>query len=96
MKQESPPTLQEMAARRAAYLTGLMWHAGSFVIINIFFWALDLLDFAGVNWSLWITGFWGFGLAFHALAYLIDGRQMKDRKTRQYLDEAERRDGGSG
>ena len=39
-----------------------------------------------MNWSIWITLFWGFALAFHGLAFLIDGRQIEERKT-QVLDE---------
>ena len=78
----------ELRAReRAKYLTGLLWHAGTFVIINAFFWLLDGLGAGGINWSPWITLFWGLALAFHALAYWIDGRQIEDRKTREYTDE---------
>ena len=80
-------TPEERAQRRAAYLTGFLWHAGTFVIINAFFWILDGLDAGGVNWSFWITLCWGFALAFHGLAYLIDGRQIEERKTQQYLEE---------
>ena len=75
------------ARQRAKYLTGLLWHAGTFVIINAFFWLLDGLGAGGINWSPWITLFWGLALAFHALAYWIDGRQIEDRKTREYTDE---------
>ncbi len=63
------------------------------MIINIFFWLLDAMGPAGVNWAFWITATWGFALAFHALAYLIDGRQLEQRKTRQYLHQY--RDGES-
>lgn len=81
------PTPEELAQRRAGYLTGFLWHAGTFAIVNAFFWILDALDVGGTNWSFWITLFWGLALAFHGLAYLIDGRQIEDRKTKQYLDE---------
>jgi hypothetical protein len=78
----------ENAERRATYLTGLLWHIGVFLIINGFFWAIDLaLGEEGVQWAMWITAIWSFALAFHVLAYLIDGRQVRERKTRQYLDE---------
>ena len=75
------------ARQRAKYLTGFLWHAGTFVIINAFFWLLDGLGAGGINWSPWITLFWGLALAFHALAYWVDGRQVEDRKTREYTDE---------
>lgn len=80
-------TVEERAQRRAGYLAGLVWHAGTFLIINAFFWILDSLDRGGVNWSVWITVMWGMALAFHGLAYLVDGRQLEERKTQQYLKE---------
>ncbi len=81
----------EQARRRARYLTGLMWHAGAFLIINAFFWVLDLgVGQSGLQWAYWITLFWGFALAFHTLAYIIDGRQVEERKTEQYLTDRQR------
>ena len=79
---------EDRARARARYLTGLLWHLGAFVIINAFFWILDLTVGAeGVQWAFWITLFWGFALAFHVLAWFVDGRDVEDRKTRQYLDD---------
>jgi hypothetical protein len=76
------------AAKRAKYLTGLLWHAGTFVIINAFFWILDIfVGESGVQWSFWITLAWGLALAFHALAYYVDGRQLEHRKAQDYLEE---------
>ena len=60
--------------------------------INTFFVLLDMSGAGGVDWSLLIIVFWGFGLAFHGLAYLIDGRDIERRKTRQYLEEERGRD----
>ncbi|MDO8149133.1 2TM domain-containing protein [Isoptericola sp. b515] len=72
------------ARRRAKAATGLMWHVGVFVIVNGFLWAIDLATDPGVDWAFWTTLPWAVGLAFHALAYLIDGRQVEDRLTRKY------------
>jgi hypothetical protein len=88
---KSLQTPEAQARRRAKYLTGLMWHAGAFLIINAFFWILDIAGGGGLNWALWITGTWGFALAFHALAYYIDGRGLEARKAQEYL-EGERRE----
>jgi hypothetical protein len=78
----------ERARHRARYLSALLWHAGAFVVLNAFFWILDLLlGASGIQWAHWITLFWGLALAFHGLAYLIDGRHLEERKTRQYLAE---------
>lgn len=82
-------TPEMRAQQRASYLTGLLWHTGVFVIINAFFWILDLSG--GVTWAYWITGFWGMALAFHVLAYVIDGRQLETRKSQEYLEEERRR-----
>ena len=81
-------TPEATAHARARYLTGLLWHVGAFVIINGFFWLLDLTVGAdGAQWAYWITGVWGLGLAFHVLAWSINGRDVEGRKTRQYLDD---------
>lgn len=78
---------EELAQRRAKYLTGLIWHIGAFAIINAFFWVLDLWTGAGgIQWAYWITLFWGFALLFHVLAWFVDGRQLERRRTQQYLE----------
>ena len=77
---------ETLARQRAAYDVGLLWHVGAFVIINAFFWLLDLMvGAAGLQWAFWITLFWGFALLFHVLAWLIDGRQVEQRRTDRYL-----------
>lgn len=92
MSRTETHTAEERARRRAEYLTGLLWHAGAFLIINVFFWALDIgLDGGGLDWAFWITGVWGFALAFHTLAYLIDGRALEERKAEEYLEAENRR-----
>jgi hypothetical protein len=49
---------------------------GAFLIINAFFWILDLIiGQSGLQWAYWITLFWGFALAFHVLAYFVVGRR---------------------
>lgn len=78
----------DSARRRAEYLTGLMWHAGTFVIINAFLWLLDAWSGGGLGWSVIVTAVWGVALAFHALAYWVDGRQVEARRTEQYLSDA--------
>lgn len=85
------PTAEVRARQRAKYLTGLMWHAGAFVIINVFLWLLDAWGAGGINWAYIVTAAWGFALAFHAVAYWIDGRQIEERKTQEYLQEERRR-----
>jgi MFS family permease len=84
-----PTPQREAEARgRARYLTGLLWHIGAFVIVNGAFWLMDgLLGAEGFQWAYWITAVWGVALAFHALAWFVDGRAVEDRKTREYLSD---------
>ncbi|HZD87510.1 MAG TPA: 2TM domain-containing protein [Gaiellaceae bacterium] len=88
-------TPEARARRRARYFSGLLWHAGAFLLVNAFFWLLDLtLAGGGLDWAFWITAVWGFALTFHALAYYIDGRGLEERKYEQYLAAARRRSTG--
>jgi hypothetical protein len=88
MVQTETQAPEARAVQRAKYLTGLLWHVGVFVIINAFFWFLDaFVGVAGFQWAYWITLFWGIALAFHALAWFIQGRQLEERKTAEYLGE---------
>ena len=76
------------ARRRARYLSGLLWHVGAFAILNGAFWALDFgLGQGGLQWAFWITAVWGFALAFHLLAYVVDGRGVEERAYQRYLAE---------
>lgn len=86
MARTDTSTPEACARQRAKYLTGLVWHAGAFAIINAFFWVLDAVTGAsGIQWAWWITLLWGFALAFHALAWYVDGRQLEERKAGEYL-----------
>ena len=86
------PSPEARARRQADYLSGLLWHAGAFLIINASFWILDLtLAGGGLDWAYWITAVWGFALAFHALAYAVDGRGLRERKYEEYLEQDRRR-----
>lgn len=87
MAESAESTPEERAHKRAKASTSLMWHIGVFIIINAFFWILDLWTGAsGLQWAFWITLFWGFALLFHALAWFVDGRQLERRRTQHYLE----------
>lgn len=83
-------TVEGRARHRAAYLSGLVWHTGTFVIMNAFFWILDATGAGGITWAFWITATWGLALAFHALAYYVDGRQLEARKAEEYAADSTR------
>lgn len=96
MAQKEIQTPEARARKRAKYLTDLLWHAGTFLIINAFLWILDTAGGGGLTWAYWVTGAWGLALAFHALAYFVDGRQLEERKTQQYLEDERRREAQQG
>ena len=84
-------TPEELAERQGKYLAGLVWHIGAFLIINAAFWVLDLMiGQSGLQWAFWITGVWGFALAFHILAYIVDGRDLATRRARHLLEQSKR------
>jgi hypothetical protein len=58
------PQLWAIARRRASFKT----HLTTYVIINIFLWAICFFtdgDRNGLPWPVWSTLGWGIGLAFH-------------------------------
>lgn len=86
MTSNEAPTDVHLARRRAAYLIGLLWHLGVFMILNGFFLLLDLyVGQDGAQWAYWIAAVWGLALLFHVLAWLIDGRQLERRIADRYL-----------
>lgn len=88
MTDEREPTREEMARKRAKAYTALMWHIGVFVVINSFFWILDLVTGAGgLQWAYWITIFWGLALAFHVVAYAVGESGVEERKYQKTLGE---------
>jgi hypothetical protein len=59
MAQADESTPETRARKRAKSYTGLMWHIGRFLVINAFFWLLDIATGAdGVQWAYWITTPW--------------------------------------
>ena len=73
--------------RRARNMAVLVWHAGSFVIVNVVLWLLDAtLGQSGIQWAFWVTACWGFALAFHSLAASsVDSLQLEEWRARQFF-----------
>jgi len=92
MAEASASTPEERARERAKSYTGLLWHIGVFVVINAFLWLLDAtVGAAGIQWAYWVTLFWGLALAFHVVAYLVDGSGFEERKYQKFLAEEKQR-----
>ncbi len=83
---------EQRARERAKDLTDLVWHIGTYVIINAFLWFIDVWGGAGLDWAPWVTIAWGLGVGFHVLTFIVEGRQLEERKFAQYLEEERRRD----
>ena len=92
MNQSNASTPESRAEKRAKSYTGLLWHIGVFVVINAFFWILDLVTGAeGIQWAYWITLFWGLALALHIVAYIVGESGVEHRKYRKALAEEQQR-----
>lgn len=92
MAQEDQSTPETRARKRAKDFTGLMWHVGAFVIVNVFLWFMDIAGGGGVQWAYWVTIPWGIGLAFHVLAYLLDDSGLEQRKYQKFLAEEQKQE----
>lgn len=87
MTAHSEMSAEERARRRANDYTGMLWHLATFVIINGFLWAIDIVGGGGVEWAYWVTISWGIGLAFHVAWYFIDVSRSGRRYERMLADE---------
>lgn len=94
MAEVTNSTPEERASKRAEDLTGVLWHLATYIIINGFLWAIDILQGGGVNWAFWVSIGWGIGLAFHIAWYVIDvaGR---GRAYQRFLTEEQAKDTGT-
>lgn len=81
MAKENEATPEERARKRVEDFTGLMWHAITFVIVNVFLWVMT------PNAVIWVAVPWGVGLAFHAAAYFLDAGGFQQRRYQRYLAE---------
>jgi hypothetical protein len=87
MTQDYESTPEARARKRAKEYTGLMWHIGTYVIVNAFLWFIDIAGGGGVQWAYWVSIAWGIGLAFHVLAYFLDDTGIEQRKYKKFLAE---------
>lgn len=87
MATQDDGTPEERAQKRVKEYTDVMWHAATYVIVNVFLWGIDLVGGDGVNWAYWVTISWGIGLAFHIASYLIDDKGPKNRRYQKFLAE---------
>lgn len=77
------PQLWEIAKKRAGFKS----HFYSYLIINVFLWAIwyfrygNTYEWNGIPWPLWVTMGWGIGLAFNYLdAYVYPKSNAVDKE----------------
>lgn len=66
----------------------LMLHAGVFTAVNAFVWIQDFAIGGGLDYALWLTIPWAFGLAIHAGMYLFGPKPIEataPKKERELL-----------
>ena len=86
MADETPSTPEERAAKRVKDRSDVMWHATTYVIINVFLW------FVAPQAAFRVTLGWGIGLAFHVAYYFIGDEGTDSRKYQEYLAEERARE----
>jgi hypothetical protein len=79
-------TPEERAEKRVKDYTDVMWHAATYVIINIFLWVIV------PEAAIWVTIGWGIGLAFHIAYYFIGDEGKQNRRYQKYLEEERKKD----
>ena len=86
MAKDRHQTPEERAAKRVEEATTLMWHAVTYVIMNVFLWIV-------VPQAAWIVMLvWGLGLAVHIVAFFLGGDGPDDRRYPTYLAEDHKHD----
>lgn len=79
MATETKSTPEERAAKRVSDYTDVLWHATTYVIINVFLWLI------APQAAFWVTIGWGLGLAFHVAYYFIGDDGPQNRRYQAFL-----------
>ncbi len=82
---DRPVPSADDAAQRAEYFNGLVWHAGTYAVVNGGCWLIDLLGRGTIDWAYLVTVPWTLALAFHAAAYWVGGSGLRHTKVLRFL-----------
>ena len=99
MEKRKNPTLLEVEIRRrveAKYeeRNALLIHLTSYAGVNILVWAIWLFSAGGFPWPLFVTFFWGIGMAGHLLDYYHKqggGAQKREARIQEEVERQLRR-----
>ena len=81
---ESEQELRAQARKRAEDKLGFYVHLTFFIVVNSFLFILWWLSGGGFPWPLIVLGFWGIGLAAHAIGVYGSGRITENMAEREY------------
>ena len=78
------------AKSRVWQLRGFYTHLSTFIVVNLFLLAVNLLTDRHSLWFYWVLLGWGIGLAAHAIQVYAGGtwfgRDWEERKIRELMD----------
>jgi hypothetical protein len=83
-------TPEERAKKRTDEYVGLLWHAGSYVIVVPFLFLIDWYTDSTINWAYWAAIPWAVGLLFHLFAYAV-GDRLTERTYQRFLEQEKRK-----
>ncbi len=81
----------ELARRLSKGRRGFVSHAASYVLVNAFLLAMNLMS-GGPLWAFWPLAGWGLALAFHLLSVVMPDRDKLREKARASLERRRRDD----
>lgn len=77
------------AKKRAKELKGFYAHLSTYIVINIFLIALNLLSYSGKYWFYYPLLGWGAGLFWHFCGVFVFnkfGRDWEERKIKELME----------
>lgn len=85
----------ESARKRVKEIKEFYSHLLSYVVVNLFLMALNLLTSPEHLWFFWPMLGWGIGIAVHAMKTFnlmpFLGKDWEERKLKEFMEEEERR-----
>ena len=85
----------ESARKRVKEIKEFYSHLLSYVVVNLFLMALNLLTSPDHLWFFWPMLGWGIGIAVHAMKTFnlmpFLGKDWEERKLKEFMEEEERR-----
>lgn len=88
--------IEQLARRRAGAKLGWYAHAGVYLVVNLFLFAISEYAFGRRGWSVFPLLGWGLGLALHGISVFVLGRDggLRERMVQKERERLQRqRDG---